>query len=216
MARRARREEKKRQRWGQIAIGLLLVVLMVVSVAQVAVNQDPGGSYKFNDQKFSLQNDFFTAKIDGEVKAFRYAPVQGDMSNILFQNAFGDFVNITATPTINLFLQQSTYLLTFDPNMPREMLPLMDQIRFELSDEFGTVYNGVTENSTDYPGLQVIDCQVGTSQVPVIKLTFSNATRPFTNITLDGSCIAVLGDPQGLLAARDYLVLGRAGVIPDG
>ena len=216
MGRRGNRAEKQRQRWGQIAIGLILVFLMVVSI--VSINPDDGNSYKFNDVKFMVEQDFFIAKINGEQGTYRYAPYEGNTTRALFQTPFGAVVEFNSDPTISQYLAVAPYLaITFDPEMQPEVLPIIDGIRYELSEELGLVLSGVLSNSTTYASLPVIDCPEATSEIPVIKLLLANTTNygGFANLTLEGSCITVLADPPGLAATRDYILLARQGVLPD-
>ncbi|MBR9693064.1 hypothetical protein GOV07_03995 [Candidatus Woesearchaeota archaeon] len=216
MSRRSQRAEKKRQKWGQIAIGLLLVFLMVVSI--VSINPDTNNTFKFNDIKFDVQQDFFVAKINGEQGTYRYAPYEGNTTRALLQTPYGGVVEFNSEPAISRYLAVAPYIaITFDPEMQPEILPIIDGIRYELMQELGYIFEGVLTNSTAYASLPVLDCPEATSEIPVIKLLLANTTGygGFANLTLEGSCITVLADAPGLAATRDYILFARQGVLPD-
>lgn len=216
---RRKRNEQRRQRISQIAIGLLLVFLMVISILQVSLDQNNKQKYTFNKHNFIVERDHFKTKLNGAWKQFRFAPFEENGTKILFRTPYGVIVQFQSAPGVAQLLQQSSaWAVTFNPDAPPQLLQIIDGVRFELSREMeGMVGSGILTNATtnpDYQGFPRIDCDVATSQMPVIRLLLANMTSsPFANITLNGSCITISGSPAGLAASRDYLLLARGGVV---
>ncbi len=217
-SRRERRSEKQRQRWGQIAIGVFLVLLMVLSIAQVSIDQNDGTTTAFGKTKFTRTADGFTAKVAGETRSYDFVPYEESNGTVFFESLQGAVVDVRPAPGAGKLLSDASFIaITFDPGAPAETASLMDLVRLELTRDFGNVFSGVLENSTLYPALQRVDCPSATPQVPVIKLLVANTTSTgFANATLDGSCLTIIADAPSIVAVKDYLRLAKNGVMSDG
>jgi hypothetical protein len=217
MGRRERRKEKRMQRWGQIAIGLLLVLLMVVSILQVSMSPEGNGKIRFNEHSFTPTPEGFHAKINGEKALYQFAPIEGNTTQLYMQAIQGGVVLINGNPQLFPTIQQATYVgITFDPYIDDQVKPFIDLFRFELGNAWQNTLNGVLENSTEYPALKEMTCEMATPQLPIILLEINaSSNQGFSNITFTENCAHVYADPIGFLATLDYFLLGKQGVIPD-
>jgi|GEM_PF-2499625 len=219
-SRRSHRSEQQRQRWSQIAIGVFLVLLMVLSIAQVSLNQDDGTTLAFGTTKFTRGAEGFTAKIAGVTHTYDFVPYSNSNGTLFFQNVQGGTVVLRHTPGAGQLLRDASFIaLTFDPSVPATAAASLDYARFQLRKAFegkALQTDGVIMNNSAYPDFPVIDCPSATTQIPVIKLVVANTTTGFANVTLNGTCLTILGDRLGIVAAKDYLLLAKDGVISDG
>ncbi len=214
MGRRERQAEKKRQRWAQIAIGVVLVLLMVVSIVQFGGNYSSNGSLTFNGHRFTAGKNGFTVKADGQQLQVLNMPLGQDPQGVTFHSAFGTAVRVDADPAALPLLTGAPFLVvTFDPASP--FPDVIDLVRLGLSQEYGNVASAVLRNSSQYSGLPVITCANASAQFPVLRLELANTTQE-ANVTVSDGCVTLAGDPQGLLAARDWLILAKHGVITVG
>jgi hypothetical protein len=216
MGRREEREERRRKRWGQIAIGLLLVFLMVVSIVQFSENQTPStGNLGFNGYVFTPVAEGFSVKAAGRELIVQDLPVGQNGSSVTFQNLYYDFITVEAPSGIGAQLRNASFIITtFDPGLGQPGLQYVDLSRLDLYKALPNVVGGILRNSTDYQGLPVATCADAKPEVPVIEFRAQNETNG-TTILRNSSCLVVVGTPQGVLAAKDYLILAYAGVIPD-
>ncbi len=210
-----RSREAKRQRWAQIAIGVFLILLMVVSIAQVSLDQNSNNKIRYHDTTFRLTPQGFVAKVEGVTQQYDAAPFSEENGTIFFQGVHGGVTALKPAPGVGALLQQAQVLaLTFDPRTPPELASFLDLVRLQLSQAFPNVVNGMLLNVSDYT-LPVINCSMATSQGPVIQLLINSTGKDVANITLVKNCITIRATPAGMLAASSYLRLARAGVIHD-
>jgi len=215
MGKRERQKQQRRQRWGQVAIGIFIALLMILSVIQFSNNGSSSNALTFNRKRFTLQQDGFRVKADGQQLLVQDLPIEGNVANATYQNLYGTYITVTADPAaIALLENASAFVLTFDPATEQPAIRSIDFIRYDLAQRLGKVYGAVLANSTAYPSLPVVGCDQTSTQMPVVQLLASNETT--SSITLVDGCVTITGDAQALLAAKDHLLLSFVGVIPRG
>jgi len=209
-----RNKEVKRQRWSQIAIGAFLILLMVVSIAQVSLDQNSNSKTAYHGTRFKLTPDGFTAKVAGQEERYEAVPFSDQNGTVLFQSMRGGVVVLVPAPGVGALLKNAEVIaLTFDPLTSPEVASFLDLVRLDLTQAFPNVVNGMLENVSAYR-LPLINCSMASPRSPVIKLLIANTTRTgLVNVSLNGSCVTVSGDGAGLVAATAYLRLARDGVM---
>lgn len=213
MGRRERQREAQRQRWAQIAVGLILVFLMVLSLVQFGSNNNTATRVTFNKEKFTLDQEGWHAKIDGEEMLFHSVPLEGNTSKVVMQSVFSGVTVVSAEAAIGGLLQNADSLqVTFDQTIPADFMQPVDQARFELSQNFQVV-NGILGESDVY-SLPVITCASSSESTPVIAF-YVNQSAYNVTITREDTCITVVSNALDALVAKDYLILASKGVIPD-
>jgi len=217
MGRREERSERQRKRWGQIAIGLLLVFLMIVSIVQFSDNRTTStGNLRFNGYAFTPVAEGFSVKAAGRELIVQDLPLGQNGSSVTFQNLYYDLITVEVPLGLGAQLRNATFIVTtFDPGLGQPGIQFVDLSRLDLYKALPNVVGAILRNSSDYQGLPVATCADAKPEVPVIELRALNETANGTTITRNGSCLVVVGTPQGVLAAKDYLILAYAGVIPD-
>ncbi len=207
-----------KQRLSQIAIGLFLVALMILSIVQFANNNATNsGGLTFNKHDFTQVRDGLSVTAGGKQLTVQDFPVAQNASTLTFQSVYGLIIPVEAQPGISTILKNATYIVTtFDPTADAQRLQFVDMARFDLSQQLPNTYSGQLENSTAYPGVPVATCADAVNGAVVIRLIVTNQTSSNATIAAAGDCITATGDPYGLVAAKDYLILSYYGVIPDG
>lgn len=209
MGRRERQMEKRRQRWGQIAIGILLIFLMVASILQFGSDKSTN-SMSYNGQTFKATQQGFTTKLGGTTVVLQDWPLNVNASQVFMQNIYGNVVLVTVDPgVLELLASTDTFGVTFNPESPA--IEFVDLSRFDLAQHYSVV-SGQLWNSSNYE-MPVFNCSAATPQIPVVQLLITNSSN--ASITLNGNCLTLSGDPQGLLATKDYLILAKYGVFSN-
>ncbi len=219
--------EQRRERVVQVGMGLFLALIMITSLIEFGRGGASPASITYEGVRFEPTSKGFTARlgrerllglfpVGGREWLFHYAPLSGDARNLLMRGLFGQPVTINAEDgAARLFRDASIVALTFDPGLEPPASTLLDLARFQLSRAYEGVFSGVLENSSAYPSLPVITCDESVaSSMPVIRFLVNNDSSSNVSLTLNGSCITVRSGPAGLLAAKDYLILTREGVVP--
>jgi len=206
-------KEERRKRWAQIAIGLFIIVIMVLSIVQIADYQNAGG-VEYNGYTFEQSPEGIAVKLEKKTITVQSFPLERNGSVFQLQNLYGGVIPITTVPGIAPLVQDADYVIVlFDPNTGAEQLQFLDYARFELSKELPNMVSAVTQNSTAYPALPVVACEQAGGGYVVVEMKLVNETN--VTFTREGDCLTVTGDPYGLLAAKDYLLLSYYGVITD-
>lgn len=215
MGKRERRKDARKKQIVQIAMGVVLVLLMVMSVVQYASTGNTN-ELRFEGQRFRVDSEqgAFTTKISGTEIMLHSAPLEGNASQATFQSIYGPTVIVHSSQDVAQLLRQSNLLsITFDPTTPSPDIQAVEVARFELSRNYpGTVGGGVLTNSSLY-NLPVVTCNPD-SQYPVLAIIADN-TSTNINITREGNCITMTGEASTLPIGKDFILLTAAGVIPD-
>lgn len=219
MTRRERAREDQRRRWSQIIIGLFICLLMVLSIVQFADynNSSATGGLTFNKHTFTAVPEGFKVTVDGLEVIVDDLPLGYNGSTVEFQNLYYDRVTVRADPGVMAAVRSASFrVVAFDPLTSSPAIEYVELARFKLMQYVPNTVSAVLRNSTTYSALPLVSCADAQGGVVVIKLFSTNETSNGATLTQEGSCITVEGNPASLLAAKDYLILGSLGVIPDG
>lgn len=216
MGRKDRQVEQRRQRIGQLAIALFIVILMVLSMFAFVSDPQQSGTVKYNGQTFTRVPDGFFTEAGGQELLLHSLPLERNGTVYLFQDIFNSFVEIDADPLLLSRLRDAAFIVvTFDPDTSASAIPFIEQVRFDLSQQLPDVISAKAANSTAYPALPVVTCADAQPDMPVISFVLLNESERRSSIVLDGECIVVSGDPQGLLVGKDFLLLSYYGVFDE-
>lgn len=201
----------------QIVVGLFLVALMILSIVQYADNATSGSqsSLSFKGVGLTQTAQGFTFTAHGKDVLLNDLPVVQNGSAVTFQDLYGNFIVVNGTGGIAPLLQNvSVIVVAFDPNTTQPAIQYVELARLSLYQTLPNVVSAMTWNSTAYPGLPVANCSDANAQVTVIQLLVENESLSSSaTVVADGSCLRVTGSPEGVLAAKDYLLLSYEGVI---
>ncbi len=207
---------ERRQRIGQLLIGLFLVAVMLFSILGYGLSNRQEDPFTFNGKRFTQTMDGFTLTASGKKLLLQNLPLEGNAENATYQNLFGAYLQVSGDPAVFPALREATGLtFTFDPNAEQPAIQFLELARFDLAQALGNVYGGVLEESDQYPLLPVVDCAQATTQLPVISFLIDENATGTVRFAAEGDCITVTSDPWGVLAAKDHLLLVLLGVMPD-
>ncbi len=203
--------DARRQRINQILIGLFFIVIMVGSIWGFSLSNAP--DHEFAKKKFSFNGKEFEVPVGDTTLLVHGVPTSAAPGKIVLQNVFNQFVTVTMDDDVGPLLDGASYIATtFDPTTPPSGLQVIDLIRYGLT-QAPNYFDGVLEPSERYPALQQVTCANAQPDYPVIQFLFGNTTLA-ARMTRDGNCITITGDAQGLLAAKDVLLLRAYKVLP--
>ncbi len=173
-----RSETRKKRIPKEVIWTLFIAIIMVSSIIGFLYSGGGGADYTYNDKfKFTrTDNNLFIYKNpDNNLFTFRYLPYE--LENL----------NISAN------IQPPMVYLTFDPEA--DDIETVELMRFELLEDFSKLNifakQGITKNSTSYT-MEVVDCNMATQSIPVIKFTTSNETKIIEN----NNCINLQGESK--------------------
>jgi|GEM_PF-4072082 len=192
-------KEKKEGRIGSIVIGGIIIFLMVFSIAGVSVyhSNNNNNPLEYNGHKFVAGKDnfFYTTVNDKELK-FRSLPEQT--------------LSLNYDTNITPIWKNSVYRgILIDPTMDRQALQIIEQIRYELSQEIPNTFTAITEKSDLYSNMPVLSCENASAQMPflVFKMPELNTSNyEAGKVSLEGNCIIIRGDFRNMFLAKDRLV----------
>lgn len=221
MSRKDDAKREFRQRVLQIIIGSFLVFLMVISIVQFANNGNSGSSgsftfknYVYTPIQITAGEPGFSLKVDGRKINVHYRPFEQNLTNFIMQNPLTGIAKVDMEDLADGPLHGATYTLTtFDPEINKGILPLIERVRIDFQEYLPNTIDGVLKNSTQYSTLPVINCSNAVNGVAVIELLVTNSTSNNATITRNGSCIILSGGPLGVLAAKDVLLLSYYGAL---
>ena len=178
-------------------IAAIIIFIMVSSAAGFIFGGSDNQTYRYNDIKYTYVNNIFVFKINDKQVFFRNDPEY--IENIDIDNSI-----------INSVSNTKLVYLTYDPI--NNMSGVIDQARFEISQELGSHFDIFTVNGAvvENPTLPLVTCDNATQDVPVIDMRKGNETR----ITKEGNCI-VFEAKSGfeMLELKDRLMYGVFGII---
>ena len=194
--RRANRDEK-RQKTVKIIIGLFVVIIMVMSAAQLAVNNQQFNEQDYNGHSFELDTQTRTYLLDFEGRTYNFYTWPG----------YNDDINIT--PGAGPLLRDAKAILyTFDPEGTN--LQAIEQVIFELDSLIEVGSNkGVIRNNSVYAALPILSCSDAQQYAPVVYFRESNKTT----IETSGNCIIVNANNTEVYRMRDMLLLMHLGIV---
>lgn len=206
-SRRARlAADARRRRFGQIAIGLLLVVLMVFSIVGYGVGNNP---QRVADSRFEMTDEGFVLKETGML--LHAIPLERTDEGQIMQNFLGTIVRVSPEADVAPLLTDAQYIATtFDPSTPQPDIQFVELARFSMQQALPNVFSGILAPSQNYPAVQTVTCASAEPTYPVVQMIVTNETLGAT-ITRNGSCVTIAGDAQGVLAAKDWILLTVTG-----
>ncbi len=212
MRRRDDEKLERRRRLSLVLISLFIVAIMVFSMIGFGNYGDSGtGDFAYGSQKFTLTQQGFQTKLDGKIVIVHDAPLEKNGSRILFQSVFGRIIEVEDTGGAATLFTNSLYrIVAFDPATPAPGIQYVEQARFDLWQSVPNTIGAVTTNSTLYPTLPVVSCADATPDMVVLTLVVTNES--VATLSVNGSCITGGGDPEAILAIKDYLLLATKGV----
>ena len=178
-----------------IVITTFIALSMIVSIFAVVVDNQ-GSKLEYNNQKFTLTEQGYKTKINGNYYIFQYFPAEIE--------------SITLTPEAKSLLDNSQGLIVlFDPNADSENLLYLDFARFSMDEKLDRqIFFAVTNESAAY-ALPVLSCQNATSSLPIIYFNLSTEV----SVTNDGSCIIANAKLREILGVEERMVYHMLGVM---
>jgi hypothetical protein len=173
----------KNEKTKKILIGAFLAFLMVSSIFAVVLSglhnpfsgQSNGQTLEYNNIKFQLKNDQWTAEIRNSERSFFFHPQDLEFTNV-------------DTKIKEAIIQTPDIFLVFNPNSTQ--IQFIDAARFEITQvlllDFGkNVHHSVTSNTTlyDFP---VLECESNPNQ---LYITFIQGNQSETDI--NDNCISI-------------------------
>lgn len=212
---RARRrrlaKDARRQRINQVLIGIFFIVIMVGSIWGFSMSNAPTEP-QYGETTFSFNGEAFEVEADGETLILHGVPVDATQDGFLIQNIFNQVVTVRVDEDVLPLLTEAEYFATtFDPETPQPEIQLIDLLRYNL-EQVPNRFDGILAPDPRYAGLQAVTCASAKPTYPVVQFLLRNETLG-ANVTRSGDCITVAGDAQGLLAAKDVLILELYGVV---
>jgi hypothetical protein len=197
MGKREEKKEKRRQIW----MSIILSVVMITSVFGVLLGSQ-SNELRYNKHKFTVvDNTHYSTKIDGKQIAFYSLPPETAQINV-------------SSVTVNKIKEAYFVAVTFDPNVEKQSLAMIELSRFDFATAFTgkTVVSGVTNSSSEYSGLPIMSCANATLKTPVIYFNISNVA----GIADIDNCIYINGRGNEIIRMRDRMLYAYYGVIPNG
>jgi hypothetical protein len=200
MRTRSEELEERRLRRNKIVIAVVIIVLMLFSSVASAVLffTDGNSSIKYNGRKFKAAiNDQgliqgYTTKIEGKEVFFYSSPEAA--------------ASLEAPPGFSLTLQQANAIVfIFNPADP--LVPIYDQIRFDLSQTIPKQQGAAILNSSPSYSLPVLSCANSSAAYPFILLM--NGTK---NVTYSEGCYVFSGTQYDFALLRDKIVYSYYGI----
>lgn len=181
-------------------MGIVVAFLMIMSGFGIYLQGKGAQSNVVEDygHRFSVSQDanYFTTALGGGDVAVYYLP--STVAPIEVPSAVGP-----------LLRDAQGVIYTFDPDVSSLNLQAIDLVRFDLSYILRKpTINAVISPSLQYQQLPVLGCENATAQLPVIAIGVAKDPA----ISLDGSCVRLVGNVSGLLEVRDRLVYEYFGV----
>lgn len=186
---RSQRQRAKRERRSKLWMGIIIIALMVLSslafimVYYAPTSTDPnapaGLDYEIVDNQIIVEVE------DGK------------------QVAFGSFPNegIEVPSQVVPLLRDAVIVVTaFDPS-DESNLPYVEAVRFDLARHIPAAQAAMTLSESDLYDLPVGSCADATAEAPIVQLI--NGSQ---RITVEGSCITLAAQQQGLFLLRDQLL----------
>ncbi len=188
----------------------LIVFLMVSSILGIISNRnsDESGRLEYNGYDFSLVNNRWQVKVDGQTYTFDYHPTELENLNVSPQA----LAKIITSPIV---------YFTFDPGWKDSSYLDLLRLQFDttIPAKYGIQFvSAVTTNETvvDYKGreisydLPIVTCQDAGGMVPVIYAVESNET----SMLLDGQCIVMsVSSGNDLWRMRDRILYTYLGIM---
>lgn len=185
----------------KIVMSVFIALIMILSVFGVII-----GSYtselKYGKQKFTIneQGQYLT-DIDDVQTVFYTLPPDALVLNV-------------SQSAIQRMLDSSLLITTFNPRLANDSLPYIEVSRFDIAagmkDKF--IINSVSEFSSEYAALAIVDCANASVEAPVIFFNSSDTMSVYET----GNCVYVNGRGSDFLRFRDRVLYEYYGVIKDG
>lgn len=200
-------KDSKKQERNSRFIGIFLAVLMVASLAGIAIGgisqtDTSSNQYVYGDYKFELR------------------PIQGTLESLLvteindrevgFYSLPQDALRLNVRGNLSILRDSQYAVLSGNPN--ETFMSVVDVFRYEISQATDKQVGGgvlfPSENYTSYP---TVSCLNSSSTVPVITLEEANETIIIVNES--NSCVQIKSRVQDLLYVRDLLLYRMLGVL---
>ncbi|RME32289.1 hypothetical protein D6789_00030 [Candidatus Woesearchaeota archaeon] len=201
--------DARRQRINQVLIGIFFIAIMVGSIWGFSQANAPTQQ---GDSRFSFNGEAFEVKADQGTLVVHGFPQDVAPGHVVMRNIFNQLVTVDMQEDVAPLLANAEYIATtFDPATPQPDIQVLDLIRYSLR-QLPNHFDGILTPDQRYASLQQVTCANAQATYPVVQFLVTNATLS-ANVTREGDCVTVAGDAQGLLAAKDVLLLTLGGVL---
>ena len=173
-------------------LGIFIAAIMVLSVFGFVLSYSAGSSINYNKHKFTIIDNQYTTKIDGQEYRFNYHPL--DLESLQVNQEF---------------LGHPTYTITFDPNTTEpEYVELARYNLAEMLTKKGIAAQQGTTKKADGYTLPIITCE----QDKGPTIIFENGNT--TGFEQEGSCLYAKAETNtDFIRLSERIQYGILGVI---
>ena len=191
------KKENQKKKLFPILIGLFIISIMVLSVLEYGSNKDDENEIKYNNYKFTMENNRWTTYVNNNKISFAYPP--------------RDLENTNADVNYNDLLYATKIYLSYNPE---QISPIPVQ-EFMLNKNILGIQSQlvlacpIDNELCKSESLPIKACNDADESTGVILMEISNKS----SIDFSNNCLQFHGSQDDIIKTIDKLVLKRLGIM---